>query len=534
VSQYPATRGETDRLSAGSSRTLGTAMPAVREKLLPLIRQLNFTTTTEQFSVLEAERGSKLGGFTMSPSRVPLSLRIDLDPADEGTTVSTRLEDRWGVPVGRNWGAVSVYANVFTDILSAIDLTLARLDPANASSFEPWWRNIDEAAASRQSVADAAAKAEKAVSRQASKLLDGPQTAQSRSAMDDAGLKTVAFVSPDKYAELHAEDVDGVLTAGQLVAARPGKLPGNLVGQVQAFVVTLEGDLETRTAMSTTRRVSLDPESVPVLSFLYQQAKLREVLPIRIRMVCTTCRLEKVVNPDFARMRERSRRTKALTGSVGAVFGSHHVSPYILVGKLIQVKKTDPDFVCARCQGMDADQTMITFCAQCGDRRSETVLRKCPKCDFDFRTLIPKASLWRDLVPSVIADSTAGTGPSVAPEWSAPGADAPWPPTTPTNPTVVLASSAAEPPQWAAPASEQWTAPATDRWSVPASEQWTAPATSAYSKATIPAASGPAVLTTPAGWYSDPWRRSSLRYWDGGAWTSYVNTDGVTSQDLPS
>jgi hypothetical protein len=36
-----------------------------------------------------------------------------------------------------------------------------------------------------------------------------------------------------------------------------------------------------------------------------------------------------------------------------------------------------------------------------------------------------------------------------------------------------------------------------------------------------------------AGWYTDPFGRYELRYWDGRAWTGHVSTKGQTSMDDP-
>ena len=118
---------------------------------------------------------------------------------------------------------------------------------------------------------------------------------------------------------------------------------------------------------------------------------------MRLLMRCTTCRLEKVVNPDLAKLRERNRRVRILQTSVGAVLGTHQISPFILVGRLAQLKKTEPDFVCLRCQGTDADERPITFCSQCGERLDGSVLRGCPKSKLDLRSLVSTASVWRAL-----------------------------------------------------------------------------------------------------------------------------------------
>ncbi|MEZ5380825.1 MAG: DUF2510 domain-containing protein [Microthrixaceae bacterium] len=45
------------------------------------------------------------------------------------------------------------------------------------------------------------------------------------------------------------------------------------------------------------------------------------------------------------------------------------------------------------------------------------------------------------------------------------------------------------------------------------------------------AASAPAAAGPKAGWYPDPTRRYSHRYWDGGRWTDHVGSNGESSVD---
>jgi len=172
-------------------------------------------------------------------------------------------------------------------------------------------------------------------------------------------------------------------------------MPPPLVSQVQALVVTIEEHAAATAPGSRRIRIPVTEAQVPVVTFLRQQARLREQLPLRTLRICTTCRLEKTINPDYERIMERSRRTKLLTGSIGMMFGAGQISPYVLVGRLLQLKNTDPDFACPRCQGMDADETLITFCSQCGDRRAEAALRSCTACSFDLRSLLSAEDLWR-------------------------------------------------------------------------------------------------------------------------------------------
>lgn len=435
-STHPAPSGADERLSAGAERRVSTPPAVTRVHLLRVIREQNFDLTTEQLTILAATRGSRMGSVTLSPARIPVGLTINVDPDGAGTRVLVGLTDRWPGRVGRNWGATSIYVEVFAEVLGAVDAALARLDPGAASAFAPWWRSTGPGDVPvMQSVTATAARAGAAVGRQASRLLDSGSTSAPTGAAGRVGDSMFVFVAPDGVATLDAGAVDGLLTAGLLIVSRPGDMPPPLVAQVQELVVRVEEYLATRVGANAPQlRLELTAGEVPVLTFLRQQSRLREELPLRTLRICTTCRWEKVVNPDLERLQERSRRTKALAGSVGAVFGSLHASPYVLAGRLVQMQKLEPDFACPRCQGLDADDTLITFCQRCGDRRAETALRECAACHFDFRTLLSAETLWQVTAPATVTApaaptvtaSPSGTTPS-RPALSPPDSSEQWP-----------------------------------------------------------------------------------------------------------
>jgi hypothetical protein len=505
----PAASPASTRLAAGSIRVVNRPIAAVRAALLPVVRQLEYTISTEQFSLIEAMRGSGFAGLSMTASRVPVALRIDLEPQGTATAIAVRLEDRWKLPLSRNLGAVSVYSEVFSMALAAVDGALGRIDPAAPSSFQPWWQDLGGGdLGALQGVGGLAARAEKALAKRTGRLLDGPADGR-KSAVESSGQSVFNLTNAGRALQLGADDVDGILTAGQLVSSRPGKLPENLVTDVQQFTINLEEQLEAakhRGGYGAASELVVSDEHVPVVTFLYQQAKLREQLPMRVLMVCTTCRLEKIVNPDFTRLRERNRRAKVLSGSVGAVFGSHNISPYILLGRLVQLKNTDPEFVCQRCQGLDADETLVTFCPQCGDRRGETVLRQCQRCDFDFRELAKVKPHWHDIV---VAPSHAVGA------WAGGAVESGYP----------AAYPAALPAAWPAePALEA---------SVPADTYDAGAAYSAAERGVAVTAEAPIAGAgdNPAAWHPDPYGRYELRYWNGAQWTEHVSTGGSTGVD---
>ena len=479
--------GQPDRFCAGATRELSESVGAVRTVVLQVLRALEFQATREHYSVIEAERGSKLRGMTMTRTRVPTHVHIDVVPSGGGTgtgtgtstTVTIRIEERWPVASTRR-GTVSVYADVFTEVLTALDAALSRLDPPAAAAFPQWWRLLPEhEIAATRGRAETATRTERALQRGTARLLDGPRTGPS-TPLAEARLDTVTFLAPGSATRLPAATVDAMLTVGQLVASAPGSMPAALVSDVEATVLVLEQHM---TQVGTHgapggMTIHVDGDTVPVISFLFQQASLREALPVRVLMRCTTCRLEKVVNPDLAKLRERNRRVRILQTSVGAVLGTHQISPFILVGRLAQLKKTEPDFVCLRCQGTDADQRPITFCSRCGERLDGSVLRACPKCKLDLRSLVGTASVWTAL--------EAAPAPTPLPPDDPPPDDPP-----PVDPPPVDPPAGAPPPE---------------------------------TRAETPA------LPVP-GYYADPAGRADHRYWDGLRWTEHVLRGGLVSAD---
>jgi hypothetical protein len=388
----PGRPGRPGRLSATVTRDLPVPIAAVRQALLASLRQSGLSVTLDQLSAIVAERGSRLSGLTMTPERVPLAVRADIAPAPGGCRVVLRVEDAWAVGIGRSWGAVGAYRTAFEMLTAAIDRSLAAVAPG--APAEPWHLDLGSDAAGFQGVSGMAQRAQRSLGRRSDRGVAGAAGASSRQ-VAASGLRQVELVSPSGVARLDAEVVDAMLTTGRLVVDRPGSLPPPLLADVQRFVILLEEHLERAGGaayVAPVSRMEVQPGHVPVVAFLFQQARLREQLPLRLLLVCTTCRLEKVVNPDLAQLRERARRTAALTSSVGLLAGA---SPYMMLGRMAHSRSNEPDYVCPRCQGLDADQCVVTFCPQCGERRDESALRTCQRCQYDFRALDRTTPDWQ-------------------------------------------------------------------------------------------------------------------------------------------
>jgi hypothetical protein len=151
-----------------------------------------------------------------------------------------------------------------------------------------------------------------------------------------------------------------------------------------------------------------------VFEFLNQQAEIRAALPLRTLHICRSCRLEKITNPEYERIAARNEKLGHLMAGVGATVGKGGISPTFVLGQVFKLKRLDPKYVCARCQGMEADERVVTFCPSCAELRREVVLRLCSKCSFDFRTIADKTPLWTEPVAERDPDPEPEEGAAAA------------------------------------------------------------------------------------------------------------------------
>ena len=249
-----------------------------------------------------------------------------------------------------------------------------------------------------------------AVMSRAKAMLEGTSSdATQRSWKNAAG----AILGSERgFASLDVAALQMITTVGTQIAGTPNALPVPLTAQVSELVTLLEQRLDNAAGWV---RIEVSNDLSMVVDFLRQQARIRQALPLRTLQRCRTCNLEKVVNPDYKRLMERNRKIKVFSGSFGGIITGHGISPYVLIGKLLQAKQLDPDYVCPRCQGMHPDSRIVTFCPNCHVRRDEAVLRRCGDCDHDLRADLPAETLWRDEAPAEVpAQPAAWAGAAAA------------------------------------------------------------------------------------------------------------------------
>ena len=75
---------------------------------------------------------------------------------------------------------------------------------------------------------------------------------------------------------------------------------------------------------------------------------------------------------------------------VGATITSGGISPTFWLGQIFKLKRLDPEYVCAHCQGLEADEWLVTFCPECAELQRAVILTACPKCDFDLESKAPE------------------------------------------------------------------------------------------------------------------------------------------------
>lgn len=499
---------------ATAVRQLACAATAARAALLRAVIVAGFRVESEQLTGIRAQRGSKLSGAGQKPDKLPMQLAVRLSDSDsavsdsavDACTVQIDLVDRWAGAFARTPSVAASYRLSFEAVIRDLDAALGVLDPA--ATFGP----MDCTVPAGLPAPAAPGRAGQLVERANQALSATPGS----SARGTPASGTVVLVLPEAHALLDFTDVQAMMTAGTMIATRPGAMPERLIRDITRVVGSLERAVPQAGPIPGTARIDLASTSRPALDFLRMQARMRAKLPLRTLQVCTTCRLEKVVNPDFQRLQARNRKLRVLSGTIGGAISPHGVSAFLLIGRLAQLKLLDPDFVCPRCQGMTAESTLITFCPRCGDRRTEAALRTCRGCGHDLRTEVPAESMWIDGVPDA--------GPAALPSgaWPPPAGPVAWAPPVPG--TAVGPVGSADPDRAPGAPGAFGTFGAAGPLGVDESA-------SHYPPAAWPSPPEHASGAPPGGWHPDPYRRHEFRWWDGTAWTDHVSDAGVASLD---
>lgn len=487
-----------DSIVLESERHLRVGAAEARATIIHSLRTQEFSYISEQISMITARRGSQPLGAAQE-RKLPVMLTATFRPTSSGCAVKVRLADAWHSGIGKVWGMNGPYRTLLGEIQNEIDGALEPI--AGDIEFDRATVTLETRNVPGVSIANTAiARAGETAVDEADELSTPTRVVTTRA--PDA----VLLRSSKGIAAFDRLDVEGLLTVGRMVSGR--KIPSAPSG-LALDVDQLSTRIEMAIAAQPSGRVTLalQDTEVPVAEFLDEQATIRTRLPLRTLHVCTTCKFEQIVNPDVEKLLERNRRKEVIPGAVGATVSKGGISPFLIIGSVMKLENFDIPFVCPRCQGLDADSSVVTYCPQCGERRDEAVLTTCQKCDHDFAGSVADdvAALWQqEAAPPVDV-----TSPLLRPVMPLPA-----PPIAPAPPTQFLSPPVITP--------------------IPEPNPQPIPAPTAVTDPTITIersrSSGERPLA-PAAWYRDPASRHEYRYWDGRRWTAHVADRGMPGDD---
>ncbi|MCC7076520.1 MAG: hypothetical protein IT198_05290 [Acidimicrobiia bacterium] len=365
-------------------RSLGVPAAASRGAVVSTLRELGFEMTAEAVASFEMRRGSAVASMATRPDVLPIGAVVYVASGQGSASLSIRIQDRWPAALGRPGSVVEAYRQGMWEIQMRLDAALGRLDPGAAQRFAPpaWWFAVDPAAPGTvmdRAISRTGTIGTRIVDR-AGRWFEGGFRPKPSDRL--RGAKHVVFHAGESQLAVEVETAKAMLGVAVLIASTPGAMPANLQGDVERLAAQIES---MQAGGSGCVRVVVAEEDRPIVDFLWQQAELRRGLPVRTLHRCRDCGLEKIHNPDYRKVMMRNNRVRALGGSLGATIGRGGLQPFVLLGTLVRVKDLDPEFVCPRCQGMDSDTRVVTFCPDCGTRADDPALRACAKCGHDFR-----------------------------------------------------------------------------------------------------------------------------------------------------
>jgi len=382
----------------------------VRRAIAEALREIGFEITVDQLTRIEAKRGGMLGYSLMMKKQMPVRALFEI--AMDGTTcaIAAHLTDNIKT-IGKTWGVNRQYRGLLDEVRGRLDAAFAGLDGAAAKSFAEakfWSRSGDVGVLEQTN--DLTARAVGGAVGVASKAIDGSPDTLPKAWK---GVDSVTFKSAAGVAVLTLAETQARLGVAVMIASHPGSMPENLARDVEVLAASVETALTSAAGRAAV--VEIPPAQRPVFEFLSQQAEIRAELPVRQLHICRSCRLEKITNPAYERIAARNEKIGDIVAGVGATIGKGGISPTFVLGQVFKLKRLDPDYVCARCQGMEADERVVTFCPSCADLARDVVLRICPKCKFDYRTKADPAPVWSAPAVEVTDGGEGAAEPAAAP-----------------------------------------------------------------------------------------------------------------------
>ncbi len=118
--------------------------------------------------------------------------------------------------------------------------------------------------------------------------------------------------------------------------------------------------------------IELTSPEADLYNLCARQSELAGGYETRLLRTCRSCRQQRIVNPQFEKMQKERKQLQ------GWVMMQRNI--LLAMSRL----RSDPDFVCGRCQGLDADERQIVLCPGCGTPHTRVLLGPCGKCGLDL------------------------------------------------------------------------------------------------------------------------------------------------------
>ncbi len=372
-----------------------------RRTVLDALRELSFKIDQSEGAVIQAHRGSFKGARFGGDSRIRVSVTVTGSENDEAR-VHVRLGDAEHVAPTED-EVQYVYGPVFARVEEDLDAWLRALDPrleldgAPTTAYHPEHRPT--------------------LKEHFGGLVRHLPGSMGKHAADAVlGDVHLWVMAPDAAGVLEPDQAQTCLAVAALVCANPGPLPGPLRAQIGDLTIALRNAITD--ARPPAGRLDIAPRDKRAVDFLFQQARIRETLPVREVYRCRDCGAERVVNPTYQQRLATNKALQNATGLMGVTVGSAGVNVFVVVGKLLNLSALTPPTPCRRCEGIDADVSLATICPKCHEIRREAVLTTCPQrgCAYDFRARAAGVSLWRTAPQqeAAVAASPAGWYPDPA------------------------------------------------------------------------------------------------------------------------
>ena len=118
--------------------------------------------------------------------------------------------------------------------------------------------------------------------------------------------------------------------------------------------------------------VNLFPKEAALFNQCLDEADKKQGLEERVLRTCSSCRFQRIINPDYESLLQRKR------------FADMAINWKRSILRVVSRANADPSFVCMRCQGLEYNDRTIVLCPQCGTPQNQLLLVHCTQCGWDF------------------------------------------------------------------------------------------------------------------------------------------------------